>query len=101
MLPFDWTSACVVPFYKGKGDRCEYTSFRDISLLSVLGDVYGKVLIKRIREYRSGFYKEQSVFRRGRSYVDQVFAVRKVSKKSLAKGKVVFCGLWCRLQTAK
>ncbi len=46
MVTIDWTSACVVPLYKGKGDKYECTSFRDISLLSAAGKVYGKVLIK-------------------------------------------------------
>ena len=41
---------CVVPLYKGKGDKCDCPSFRDISLLNVVGKVYGKVLVKRIRE---------------------------------------------------
>ena len=50
MIPVDWTSACVVPLYKGKGDKNECASLRDISLLSVVGKVYGRVLIKRIRQ---------------------------------------------------
>lgn len=45
-----WVSACVVPLYRGKGDRHKCTCFRGISLLSVVGKVYDKVLIKRIRE---------------------------------------------------
>ncbi len=46
MVLNDWTSACVAPLYKGKGDKYECTSFRDISLQSVAGKVYGKVMIK-------------------------------------------------------
>lgn len=34
--------------YKGKGDENECISFRGIILLSVVGKVYGQVVIKRI-----------------------------------------------------
>ncbi len=48
MVLIDWT--CVVPLHEGKGDKYDCTSFRAISLLSVVGRVYNKVLIKRVRE---------------------------------------------------
>ena len=42
--------ACMVPLYKGKGDMYECSNFRGISLLSVVGEVCGRVLINRIRD---------------------------------------------------
>ena len=39
-VPSDWRSACVVPLYKGKGDKYECSSYRGISLSSVVGKVY-------------------------------------------------------------
>ena len=42
MLLVDWMSACVVPLYKGKGDKYECVNFRSISLLSV-EEMYGRV----------------------------------------------------------
>ena len=45
IVPVDWVIACIVPLYKGKGDVHECSNFRDISLLSVVGKVYGRVLI--------------------------------------------------------
>ncbi len=45
---------CVVLLYKGKEDKYECTSFMGISLLSVVGKVYGKMLIKRVREGTEG-----------------------------------------------
>ena len=45
-------------------------------------------MIKRIREGTEGIiFKEQYGFRRGQSCVDQVFAVRQMCEKFLAKGK--------------
>ena len=48
MVPADWVIACIVPLYKGKGDKYECSNFRGISLLSVAGKVYGRILINRI-----------------------------------------------------
>ena len=40
----------MVPLYKGKGDVHECSNFRGISLLSVVGKVYGRILVNRIRD---------------------------------------------------
>ncbi len=62
-----------------------------VCLLSIVGKVYGKVLIRRVREGTEGMIRdEQDGFRRGRGCVDQIFAVRQVCEKHLAKGKEVF-----------
>ena len=91
LVPSDWTSACIVPLYKGKGERSECASYRGISLLSVVGKVYGRVLIKRIRVgTEDRICDEQGGFRRGRGCVDQVFAVRQVCEKYLGRNKEVF-----------
>ena len=50
IVPVDWVIACMVPLYKGKVDMYECSNFRGISLLSVVGKVYGRVLINRIRD---------------------------------------------------
>ena len=46
----DWGSASVVSLYKSKGDMCECSCFRGMSLLSVVSKVFGRVMIKRIRD---------------------------------------------------
>ena len=43
--PVDWVIACMVPLYKSKGDMYECSNFRGISLLSVVGKVFDRVLI--------------------------------------------------------
>ena len=63
-------------------------------MLSVVGKLYGGVLIKRVRagsEYAIG--EEQCEFKQSRACrgcMNQVFAVRQVCEKYLANGKDVF-----------
>ena len=91
VVPIEWRSACIVPLYKGKGDKNECCNSRGISLLCVVGKLYGRVLIKRIRESTDGAIgEEQCGFRSGRGCTDQIFAVKQVCEKYLAKGKDVF-----------
>ena len=67
VVPGDWVIACMVPLYKGKGDVHECSNFRGVSLLSVVGKVYGRILINRIRDKTENVIAEvQSGFRRGR-----------------------------------
>ena len=75
----DWHGACIVSLHKGRGDKCECSNSRGISLLSVVGKLYGRVLIKRVRAVTERVIREQQCgFRQGRGCMDQVFAVRKV-----------------------
>ena len=87
----DWRGACIVPLYKGKGDKYECSNSRGISLLSVVGNLFSRVLIKRVRVgTECAIGEELCGFRQGRGCMDQVFAVRQVCEKHLANGKDVF-----------
>ncbi|MCP5003018.1 MAG: hypothetical protein GY941_03575 [Planctomycetes bacterium] len=91
VVPGDWTRAVIVPLYKGKGcrDRCD--SYRGISLLSVPGKVYGRVLMNRLREVTEcRVSEEQGGFRKGRGCTDQIFAVRMTVEKFLGKGRKLY-----------
>ena len=58
---------------------------RGISLLSVVGQLFGRVLIKIVRAgNESGIGEEQCGFKQGRGCMDQVFVVRQVCEKYLA-----------------
>ena len=76
VVPLDWRGACIVPLYKGKGDKCECSN---TSLLSVVGKLFGRVLIKRVRVgTECAIGEEQCGFKQGRGCMDQVFAVKQV-----------------------
>ena len=88
IVPVDWVIACMVPLYKGKGDVQECSNFRVINLLSVVGKVYGRVLINRIRDKAENVIVEvQGGFRRGNGCTDQIFIVKQICEKYLGKGK--------------
>ena len=66
----------------GKGDKCECSNSRGISLLSVVGKLFGRALIKSVRAgTECAIGEEQCGFRQGRGCMDQVFAVRQVCEK--------------------
>ena len=77
VVPMDWRGACIVPMYKGKCEKYGCSNSRDISLLSVVGKLVGRVLIKRVRAgTECAIGEEHSGFILGRGCMDQVFAVR-------------------------
>ena len=80
VISIDWCGACVVTLYKGKGDKYECSNSRGINLFSVVGKLFGRAMIKRVRagnECATG--EEQCGFMQGRGCMDQVFAVRQVN----------------------
>ena len=87
----DWQDACLVPIYKGKGDKRICGNYRGKSLLSVVGKVYGRIpddRVKRITKDLVG--EEQGGFREGRGCVDQVFTLRMLGEKRREKKKDLY-----------
>ena len=91
VVSMDWRGACMVLLYKGKGDNCECSNTRGISLLSVVGKQFGRVLIKTVRAgTECAIWEDKCRFRQGRACMNQVFTVRQVCEKYPANGKDVF-----------
>lgn len=79
--PRDWKDAVIVPLFKKK-DPKDCANYRGISLLSVTGKVYSRILFERIREHRDARTREQQAgFRPGRGCIDQIFTLRQVFEK--------------------
>ncbi|KAI5635653.1 reverse transcriptase (RNA-dependent DNA polymerase) domain-containing protein [Phthorimaea operculella] len=65
-VPSDWCKAVIVPLYKGKGSQLDCKNYRGISLLSVVGKLYAKVLIERVmKETDEKVWDAQAGFRKG------------------------------------
>ena len=90
-VPNDWMRAIIVPIYKGKGNRRECKNYRGISLLSIPGKVFGRILIEKIRSLTDGLIGEEHCgFRSGRGCVDQVFVMKQMSEKFVDKDKSLY-----------
>ncbi len=85
-VPQDWSKAVIVPIYKGKVDKTECINYRGISLLSIPGKVYGKIIIRRMQEITNDkVSEEQGGFRTGNGCIYQIFHMRMIIEKMLAK----------------
>src|SRR5215469_2667489 len=90
-VPRDWWEAVILPVYKGKGDKRECNNHRGISVLSVVGKMYGRILIERVRALTDNLIgEEQGGFRKGRGCLDQVFVVKSLCEKFKEKGREVY-----------
>ncbi|KAK3566641.1 hypothetical protein QTP86_001840 [Hemibagrus guttatus] len=55
-VPLDWANGVVVPLFK-KGDRSMCSNYRGITLLSLPGKVYSRVLERRVRPVLEGLWE--------------------------------------------
>ncbi len=86
-VPEAWSKTIIVPLYKGKGKREECNNYSDISVLSVPGKIYGRILNERMMKITDkSVGAEQGGFRKGRECVDQIFAVTMLVEKYLEEG---------------
>ena len=72
-----------VPLYKGNGERTECSSYRGISLFSVVGKTYAEILVDRVCKVTEDLIDdEQGRFRAGRWFVDQIFTLKQIDEKA-------------------
>ena len=80
--PEDWAKMLLTPVHK-KGDKLDPENYRAISLLSIPGKVFTRVLLNRMNEIVEGFLKDsQFGFRQGRGTVDAIFIIRQTIEKA-------------------
>ena len=87
MVPKDWNMSIIIPIHKsGSSMQCE--NYRGISLLSVPGKVYARIIESRLRnKVEDNLLEHQSGFRPGRSVQDHIFALRQVSESTYRYNK--------------
>ena len=90
-VPQDMRDANVVTLYKNKGDRGDCNNYRGISLLSVVGEVFARVVLKRLQVLAEQVYPEsQCGFRANRSTVDMIFSLRQLQEKCREQRQSLF-----------
>ena len=83
--PTDFSKMVISPIHK-KGDRSVRANYRAISLLSIPGKIFQRILSKRIEEKVKTKYSEsQYGFRLGRATVDVIFFIRQIIEKAKEK----------------
>ena len=81
-VPQDMRDAKIITLFKNKGERSDCNNYRGISLLSVIGKVFAKVILIRLQKLAERVYPEsQCGFRAGRSTIDMVFSLRQLQEK--------------------
>ena len=74
--------ANIVTLYKNKGDKGDCNNYRGISLMSITGKAFARILLKRLQILAARVLPEsQCGFRSGRSTIDMIFALRQVQEK--------------------
>ncbi|KAK7102272.1 hypothetical protein V1264_020516 [Littorina saxatilis] len=81
-VPHDMRDSNIVTLYKNKGDRSDCNNHRDISLLSVVGKWFARVVLSRLQKFADRVYPEsQCGFRSERSTIDMIVSLRQLQEK--------------------
>ena len=81
-MPKDMRNAKIITLHKTKSDRSNCYSYRGVSLLSIVGKVFARVVLVRLQVLAERVYPEsQCGFRRKRSTVDMIFSIRQLHEK--------------------
>ena len=86
-IPSTWKKAIIIPIHK-KGDNSECKNYRGISLLSIIGKVFMKVIKSRLQKHREQTTREeQAGFRPNRGCCDQIFTIRQLMEERTRCGQ--------------
>ncbi|KAK3566156.1 hypothetical protein QTP86_028452, partial [Hemibagrus guttatus] len=81
-VPLDWTTRVVIPLFK-KGDQRVCSNYRGITLLSLPGKVYSRVLERRVRPLvEPRIQEEQCGFHPSHGTLDQLYTLHRVLEGS-------------------
>ena len=90
-MPDDFRDALIVSLYKKKGSKSDCRNYNGISLLSVAGKIFARVIFNRLITVSEQTLPEaQCGFKPGRSTVDMIFAVRQFQEKCIEQNKTLY-----------
>ena len=90
-VPQAWKDASIVTIYK-KGDRTDFGNYRGISLLSIAGKIFARILLNRLSTHITPevIPETQCGFRGSRSTVGMVFCLRQLQEKSIEHDRLLY-----------
>ena len=81
-IPQEMRDANIITLYKNKGNRSDCNNYRGISLLSIVGKLFARIILRRLQVLAERINPEsQCGFRSKRSTVDMIFSQRQLQKK--------------------
>ena len=92
-IPEDWRKGIILPFWKRKGDALTCSNHRGITLLSIPGKTFARVVINRaIPAMHHHRRPHQAGIMPGRSTTDHISAIRLLAEKAreFRKGRALF-----------
>ena len=90
-VPQAWKDASIVTIYK-KGDRTDCGNYRGISLLSIAGKIFARILLNRLSTHITPEVvpETQCGFRGNRSTVDMIFCLRQLQEKYIEQDRPLY-----------
>ena len=90
-LPQTWKDASIITIYK-KGDRPDCGNYRGISLLSIAGKIFARILLNRLSIHITPEVvpDTQCGFRGNRSTVDIIFCLRQLQEKCIEQDRPLY-----------
>ena len=90
-VPQAWKDASIVTIYK-KGDRTDCGNYRGISLLSIAGKIFARILLNRLFTHitQEVVPEAQCGFRGNRSTVDMIFCLRQLQEKCIEQDRPLY-----------
>nr|KAG5705334.1 hypothetical protein BaRGS_011106 [Batillaria attramentaria] len=87
----DFRDALIVSLYKNKGSKADCGNYRGISLLSIAGKIFARVILNRLIDVSElNLPEAQCGFRPGRSTVDMIFVLRQLQEKCTEQNMPLF-----------
>ena len=87
-VPQAWKDASIVTIYK-KGDRTDCGNYRGISLLSIAGKIFARILLNRLSTHITSevVLETQCGFIGNWSTVDMIFCLRQLEEKCIEQDR--------------
>ena len=90
-MPDDFRDALIVSLYKNKRSKSDCGNYGGISLLSIAGKIFARVILNRlITVSEQNLPEARCGFRPGRSTVDMIFAMRQLPEKCIEQNMPLF-----------
>ena len=92
-FPENWSEGHIVPIFK-KGDKDEVSNYRGITLLSIVGKLFTRILNNRLNDWAEEYniYVEaQAGFRKCMGTVDNIFILNNLITHCLNNNESLYC----------